>query len=713
MIKKIEKKLLLGGRELVLETGQLAPKADAAVFARCGGTVILATVVSTGPREDLDYFPLHVEYAEKLYAGGRIKGSRWVKREGRPSDEAVLSARLVDRSIRPLFPHGFKNEVQVVLTLLSVDQENDPSVLAAVAASAVLHISPIPWNGPLGVVRVGLLKDKLVINPGNGDLEKSDLNLIVSIAKEGIVMLEGQANQISEEKFWQAVKFAEEEGRKLVDFIDEFRREAGREKMKFAFPDPVVVKKIEKLVAKEAASLASKDLGDDVFEKMDALIEDAKEKIEGVGSTLIKEVVHQSFKKAFRKRLLQGERPGGRKPDEVRPLDIAVSILPRTHGSALFQRGETQALTVATLAGPSLKQLIEGPEGEESKRYIHHYFMPPYSLGQTGRMSGPGRREIGHGALAEKALLPVIPSEEDFPYTIRLVSEILSSNGSTSMASTCGSSLALMDAGVPISEPVAGISIGLVKEGEDYQLLTDIKGIEDFNGDMDFKVAGTKSGITAVQVDVKLAGLPLSLIKETLAKAKVAREMILEEMLKVIPKPRERVSQYAPKVKVVKIPEESIGSLIGPGGSNIRSLVEETDCAIDVDDDGKVTIVAGDKETLDKAVKRVRLITKRAEPGEEFQGKVTRVEPFGAFVEFLPGKEGLVHVSRMGQGFVKTAIGLLNKGQEVVVRLNKIDNQGRYDLTLLSPKIQGQSRPLRDSRRGEDRKRGSRDFRVR
>lgn len=683
MIKK-QAKLLLGGRELVLETGELAFQAGAAVLIRYGGTVVLATVVASSPREDLDYFPLQVEYVERLYAGGRIKGSRWVKREGRPSDEAVLAARLVDRLVRPLFPEGFKNEVQIILTVLSVDHENDPAILGAIAASAALHLSEVPWQGPLGIVRVGFRDGHYFVNPTNSEMENSDLDLVVGLGLEGVVMLEGGANQLTESEFLGAIEFAQKEGKKLIKFIDDFRKEAGKKKLSFNQPEARTVKEIANLTEKEIVKLVEQ-LPEDIFDKLDVLVEDVKEKTEGIGANLIREVVAKIFKKKIRTKILAGERPDGRKPDQIRPINIRVGALPRTHGSAVFQRGKTQVLTVATLGPPSLRQWIESPEGEEIKRYIHHYYMPPYATGSTGKLGWPKRREIGHGALAERALLPVIPSEDKFPYTIRLVSEILSSNGSTSMASACGSSLALMDAGVPITDPVAGISIGLVKEGEKYILLTDIIGLEDFNGDMDFKVAGTEKGITAIQVDIKLKGLSLEIVKEALNRAREARLKILTEMLKVISQPRARVSQYAPKIAVLHVPVETIGNLIGPGGRTIRKLIDETDCVIDVEDDGTISITGMTEKSVAEAIERIEALTRRIEVGEEFEATVKRIEPFGAFVEFLPGKEGLIHISQMGVGFVKNVADILRVGQKVKVKVREIDDLGRVNFSLISP----------------------------
>ncbi|MFH1705470.1 MAG: polyribonucleotide nucleotidyltransferase [Patescibacteria group bacterium] len=695
MTEKISKKILLGGRELVLEMSGLALRANASILVHYGETVVLATVVSAGCRDDLDYFPLQVEYVEKLYAGGRIKGSRWVKREGRVSDDAVLVGRMIDRQIRPFFPESFRDDTQVVLTVLSVDGENDPEIVSAIAASAVVHISDVPWNGPIATVKVALSDDGYVINPTNSQAGNSDLDLILSFNKKGIVMIDGGANQVAEDKFFGAIDFAQPEADKLFDFLDQFAKEVGKTKMKFPLPEKEAVEKIKKLAGKKAKELVDILYQDDdnYFNAVTNYIEVLKVETGGINGNLIKETVNKVLKDEIEERLFNGQRPDGRKIDQVRDLTIETGVLPRTHGSALFQRGETQALTITTLGEPSLKQLIENMEGEETKRYMHHYSMPPFSVGETGRFGYPGRREIGHGALAEKALMPVIPSEEVFPYAIRLVSEALSSDGSTSMASTCGSTLSLMDAGVPISDPVAGIAIGLVTKGEKYVLLTDMMGVEDFNGEMDFKVTGTKKGITAVQVDIKNDGLPLPLVKEAIDRAKKARLEILDKMLAVIAEPRKNISQYAPKVATIKIPVETIGSLIGPGGKNIRRLMEETGCNIDVEDDGLITVSGDGQALLEKAISQIDGQTRKVEPGETFSGIVKRLESFGAFVEFLPGREGLVHVSRMGTGFIKDAQEVLKLGQEVEVKLDKIDNQGRYDLTLISPKIEGTARP--------------------
>ncbi len=688
MSKKVSKEFSFGGKKITIETGELAEQANAAVKVSCEGTVVLATVVSNQTRSEMDYFPLFVEYVERLYAGGIIKGSRWVKREGKPSDEAILAARMIDRSIRPLFPKDFKNETQVVLTILSIDHENDPNVLAALGASAALHISDIPWNGPVGVVSMAYRDGNYFVNPTNGERENSDLDLMVTISSQGVLMLEGGAEQLPQKVVYGAIESAEKEGKKLIKVLDQLREEVGQPKMEF---DKLPKKEIEEIQSQIEADINK--IVDQMFQRKEgdfSLVDNYIKDLKNEGQyerEIAEEAVHSLYKDIIRQRMLKGDRIDGRGLNEIRPLDIQVDILPRTHGSAIFKRGRTQALTVITLGSPSLKQLIESPEGEESKRYIHHYFMPPYSVGETGRFGWPKRREVGHGALAEQALRPVIPSEKDFPYTIRLVSEILSSNGSTSMASTCGSTLALMDAGVPISDPVVGIAIGLVSKGDNYVLVTDMRGIEDFNGDMDFKITATKNGITAIQLDTKTTGLNLKIIKESLSRAIKANNLILTEIKKVISKPRQKVSEHAPKIVMIQISPNKIGDLIGPGGKTIKRLIEETNCSINVEDDGTVSITGIQEEEVNQAVDKIKAITREVEAGEEFEGKVKRVEPFGAFVEFLPGKQGLVHVSKISDQYIENVEDVLEVGQKVRVKLTEIDKQGRYNLRLLEPKV--------------------------
>ncbi|MBI4065172.1 polyribonucleotide nucleotidyltransferase [Candidatus Gottesmanbacteria bacterium] len=715
-MKIVKKSLELNGKPLTLEVGRFAQQASAAVLAQHGDTMVLATVTASSRETTLDYFPLSVEYVERLYAGGRIKGSRWVKREGRPSDDAVLAGRIIDRSIRPLFPKTYKHDVQVIITVLSVDGENDPDVLGLVATSAAIAISPIPWSGPIGGVRVGYVKDngrsEFLINPTVTEQGLSEFDFVVASSKGKTVMLEGGFCETPEDVVYTAVQKAKEANAKIISCIEDLVKTVGNTKL----PTPVasaadelkakIMKDYKKEMDEAFAKKAQKEFGGEEIGELAKTIQEAYaneytlKAIEDALDTLFKKRVKEDV-------LTKGKRFDGRSLDEIRPLDVAVGILPRTHGSAMFTRGQTQALTVATLGTPSLEQLIESPVGEESKRYIHHYSMPPYSVGETGRIGTPSRREIGHGALAERALLSVIPSEEDFPYTIRLVSEIMSSNGSTSMASTCGSTLALMDAGVPIKEPVAGISIGLMTDKKKFVLLTDIMGIEDFAGDMDFKVAGTKNGITAIQLDIKIDGLTDEIVEQTLGKAKIARMKILEKMLSVISTPRKKLSQYAPNVKVVKIPTDKIGEVIGPGGRVIRQIIAVTTATVDVNDDGSV-VISGSADAVAKAVEWVEGLTKEVQPDEEYEGEVKRILPFGAFVEILPGKEGMVHVSQMSTSYVNDPNDVVKLGQKVKVRVMEIDDQHRVNLSMLFGE-DAKKAPVRERRDSSDRPRRSFD----
>lgn len=689
---RIKKSIKINGKELSLEIGRFAPQANAAVLARMGDTLVLATVTSSKPREDLDYFPLYVEYQEKLYAGGKIKGSRWVKREGRPSDEAILTARLIDRSIRPLFPKGYKNEVQVVITILSVDGENDPDILSICAASAGLAISDIPWNGPIGAVRVGLKDNNYFANPAYQELEFSDLNLIVSGTKEDIIMIEADVSEVVEDKVIAALEHGQKIIKTVIDFIKDFEKEVGQKKQSFEFKEikPALLKTVEQKAGKTISDLIKQGVNHGADLSRLAEIKEALAKdLEKESKAEINSAVDQYFKNLVREQVLKKKiRFDGRKIDQVRSLSIETDVLPRTHGSAIFQRGLTQALVITTLGSPSLEQLIENMEGEEKKRYMHHYYMPPYSVGEVGRLGWPSRREVGHGALAERALEPVIPSEEKFPYTIRVVSEITSSNGSTSMAAVCGSSLSLMDAGVPIKKPVAGVAMGLIGESkknkiDNYVVLTDILGLEDYIGDMDFKVAGTETGITALQMDVKTLGITLKILSQGLTQAKKARLFILKEMKKILSVSRSSVSQYAPKIAVLQIDKEKIGEVIGPGGRMIRQIINETGAAIDINDEGTVTISGMDKDGIRQAVDWVEGLTREVEVGEEFVGQVKRIQPFGAFVEILPGKEGLVHISKMSTSYVKDPADVVQIDQEVKVKVVEIDDLGRINLSML------------------------------
>ncbi|MBU1322740.1 polyribonucleotide nucleotidyltransferase, partial [Patescibacteria group bacterium] len=679
------KTIIVNGQTITLEIGRYAEQATAAVLAKANDTVVLVTVVSGQEIPALDYFPLSVEYQEKLYASGIIKGSRWVKREGKPTDEAVLKARLIDRSIRPLFPEGYLKEVQVVAQVLSFDQTTDPDILALCAASAALSLSPIPWNGPIAAVRV----------------KNDNLDLVISGSQDALVMVEAGANQVPETEVLAALTSGHAEIKKIIGVINELVKEAGSTKEEFIVkPIDAALKKqvlaktktsLDDLIVKLETSAREKDM--DLGPIKTACIEELPEADPGAVKAIIDEYFKTSLRqKTFAKKI----RTDGRTPDQIRPITCEVGVLPRTHGSGVFKRGSTQALTVVTLGSPRLEQLIEDLEGETSKRYIHHYNFPPFSIGEAGRMGWPSRREIGHGALAERALESVLPDAAEFPYTMRVVSEIMSSNGSTSMASVCGSTLSLMDAGVPLKKPVAGIAMGLLVEAGNYVVLTDIQGIEDHLGDMDFKVAGTDTGITALQMDIKIPGVTPEILKDALDKAKQARLSILGIMAKTIAKPRAQVSAFAPKIATLNIPVEKIGELIGPGGKTIKKIIKDSGCEVDVDDDGRVVITGIDQKKLEEAKTWINGLTREFKVGEEFDGKVVRIEPFGAFVELLPGRDGLVHVSRMSAGYVADPNTIVKMGQVLHVRVREIDEQNRVSLTTLTPE-QEQQMPQRPS----------------
>ncbi|MDH7476650.1 MAG: polyribonucleotide nucleotidyltransferase [Microgenomates group bacterium] len=693
-MKIVEESIDINGQKLTLQVGKLAKASNMSVFGKLGETCVLVTV-NIGAEREIDYLPLHVEYVEKLYAGGRIKGSRWVKREGRPSDEAVLHARLIDRFLRPLFPKNYTREIQVIVTLLSIDGINSPDILSAITASAAVHFSSIPWQGPVGAIRIGYIKTEdagtYVVNPTEDDQKYSTLDLIVASTKNKVLMIESEAEILPEAIVIEGIKVAKKENEKIINFIEKMRKKVG-------LPKEVIDKSLydDKLI-KILKTEYKKHLDNLILQKAEKEFEDS-EALEVVVSEILEKYKDQFDKSAITKTidyltkqmikekiLKTKKRIDGRAPDEIREILVEVGVLPRTHGSAIFQRGDTQVLSIVTLGAPSLEQLIESPEGEEAKRYIHHYYMPPYSVGEVGRIGWPSRREIGHGALAEKAIEPVLPSEDDFPYTIRVVSEVLSSNGSTSMASTCGSSLALMDAGVPIKAPVAGIAMGLMsKSDNDYLILTDIMGIEDFSGEMDFKITGTENGLTAIQLDVKNEGLTEEMIKKTFKQARTAIDFILNKMKQVIEKPRKEISRFAPKVVILTPPADKIGEIIGPGGKNIRALIAKTNTDINVGDDGKVSISGLDKEKVMEAAKYIESISRVVQPGEIFNNAVVkRILPFGAFVEILPGKEGMIHVSKMGAGFIKSPHQVLKIGQKVNVKVIQVDTQGRINLQLL------------------------------
>ncbi|HUC94829.1 MAG TPA: polyribonucleotide nucleotidyltransferase [Candidatus Saccharimonadales bacterium] len=689
MTKKIEKSIELGGRTLSLTTGELAEQASGAIVARMGDTVVLATVTSAPLKMEMDYFPLSVEYQERLYAGGRIKGSRWVKREGRPTDEEVLCARLIDRSIRPLFPKTYKREVQVIVMVLSVDNENDPKILGAIAASAAIHISTLPWKGPVAPLSVGMKDEKYIVNPTTTEFATSPMDLTVSSTKEAVLMVEAGAKEVSEKQIIDGIEFAQKESKAVLKLIEDMAEAVGvkRDVYKEEEPSIELVRDVTKLVADKMPGLvknmANHEGPSDEYTEFINAIKAQFEKEDD--KKFVLDIVDHLKKDYIREQILKkGIRPDGRKLTELRKLTAEVGLLPRTHGSALFSRGQTQVLSVATLGAESLGQLLESAEGEEEKHYMHHYSMPPYATGEAGRVGSPNRREIGHGMLAERALNPVIPSQEEFPYAIRVVSEVMSSNGSTSMASVVGSTLSLMDAGVPIKAPVAGIAMGLIIEDEkNFAVLSDIMGIEDFNGDMDFKVAGTEKGITALQMDVKALNLTSGILEKALDQAKDARAQIMKKIIETLPEPRKIVSQYAPKIKVVKIPVDRIGEFIGPGGKNIKKLMADTGVQVDVNDDGGVSVSGVDEEKMNKAVAYVEGFAKEVVAGEIYEGEVVRLMPFGAFVNILPGKDGMVHVTDMGQeGFVKDAGDVVHIGQKVQVRVKEIDDQGRINLSM-------------------------------
>jgi len=728
MQKLVRKELDLAGKRLTLETGELAGHANGSVLAIYGETVVLATAVSQEPTVDLGYFPLAVDYEERLYAGGKISTSRFIKREGRPSEQAVLTSRLIDRAIRPLFPKDYKAEIQVIVTVLSVDGENDPDVLSLIAASTALSISDIPWNGPLAGIRVGKQNGAYFINPTEEEKNFSDLDLVVATTKDEVVMIEAAAREVDEKTLAGALEFAVDAGKQIIKLIEDFTKDAGKKKQEY---EPAKIEQALTSAVKDYMEAnIIKDLETPGKAQDEAWFGEALEKLkekftteeETVDPAALSNFLDEAVADFLRKQILEKKvRIDGRKPDELRPISIKVPVLPRTHGSAIFQRGDTQILSIVTLGSPALEQLIETMEKEEKRRYMHHYNFPPFSTGEVRRLGSPGRREIGHGALAEKALVPILPTQDEFPYTIRVVSEVLSSAGSTSMAAACGSTLALMDAGVPIKETVAGISIGLITDKSDrskYVLLTDIAYQEDSQGDMDFKVAGTKNGITAIQMDTKLSGVSPKVLSQALEKAKDARLFILDLIKKAIPQSREKISKYAPTVILVKIDPSKIGEVIGSGGRVINKIIETTGAAVDIEDDGTVTISAKEAESAKKAAEWVEGIVKEPQPGEVYEGPVKRVVPFGAFVEISPGKEGLVHISKMAPYRVEKVEDVVKLGQTVKVKVLEIDDMGRLNLSMVEgfdgqktygpqgPHARGERpRPFpRDQRGGRDRR---------
>lgn len=689
----------LEGKSLTAEFGNYAAQANGSVMVYFGDTVVLVTAcMSKEPREGIDFFPLLVDYEEKLYAVGKIPGS-WGRREGKPTETAVLNARLIDRPIRPLFPDGFRNDVQIVATVLSVDNDYAPEVAATIGASLALLVSDIPFDLPMAGVRVGLADGKFLLNPTIKEQENCDMYIMVSGTSEAITMVEAGASEISEEEALESIFFAHEYIKKICAWQETIRQEIGKPKLEvpLATPDVQLQERIKELgLSKMSTALRVFDKQERAAavdavraEILEDLLKEMGEEAFAEKEKEIKSLIDELEANEVRRMITEEKiRPDGRALTEIRPIRCDVGILPRAHGTGMFHRGQTQVLSVCTLGALHDVQLLDGLTEEESKRYIHHYNFPGFSVGEVRPMRTPGRREIGHGALAERALLPVIPAEEEFPYTIRVVSEVLESNGSSSMASVCGSSLALMDAGVPIKKPVAGIAMGLIKGQNDFTILTDIQGLEDHFGDMDFKVAGTRDGITALQMDIKVTGVSREILKAALAQAKEARLFILDKMAEVIAEPRPELSPYAPRMVTMQIDPDKIRDVIGTGGKTIRSIIAETGVEIDIKDDGTVYIASVDLEAANKAVKRITELTKEVEVGEVYEGTVTRIAKFGAFVEILPGKEGLIHISKLAKERVANVEDVVKVGDVVQVKVIEIDQQGRINLSrraLLEP----------------------------
>ncbi len=679
-------KMEWAGRELTVETGQLAKQANGAVLVRYGDTAVLSTATASKEPKDLNFFPLTVNYEERLYAAGKIPGG-FIKREGRPSERAILTSRLIDRPIRPLFPDGFRNEVQVISIVMSSDQNASSEMAAMLGSSLALCVSDIPFDGPIAGVTVGRLDGKFIINPTTEQLEQSDIDLVVAGTKDAINMVEAGAEEVTEEVMLEAIMYGHDEIKKLISFQEEIATAVGKEKSE------VKLKQVDLDLEQEVRKLAEAELTEAVqvqekharAEAIDAVKNKtvvAFEEREDVNLGDVKEVLHKIVKEEVRRLITVDKiRPDGRKVDEIRPLASQVDLLPRTHGSGLFTRGQTQALSICTLGALGDVQILDGLGIEESKRFMHHYNFPQFSVGETGPIRGPGRREIGHGALGERALEPVIPNENDFPYTIRLVSEVLESNGSTSQASICASTLAMMDAGVPIKAPVAGIAMGLVKQGEHVSVLTDIQGMEDALGDMDFKVAGTRDGVTALQMDIKIDGINRDILKEALNQAKSGRMHILDNMLSSIAQSRKELSTYAPKIMTMKINPDKIRDVIGPSGKMINKIIEETGVKIDIEQDGTVYISSVEMAMNEKARSIIEDIIREVEVGQTYLGKVKRIEKFGAFVELFKGKDGLVHISQLAEERIEKVEDVIKLGDEILVRVTEIDNQGRVNLS--------------------------------
>ncbi len=685
------------GKPLFVEIGRLAGQANGSCRVQYGETTVLVTATMAKEPKGANYFPLSVDYEEKYYAAGKIKGSKWIKRETRPSEEAILTARLIDRSLRPRFNQNIRNDIQVVVMVLSFDGINDPDIPALFGASLALMISDIPFDGPIAAARVGRVNDKLVVNPTYEERQQSDFDIVVAGMENKINMIEAGAKVVLEDDIVKASAHALNELQELLKLQKKIAKELAPSKKELGGParDETLAKIVRDFVSPKLEKVLYTPHKREYVEGLDRIEKELDEFLKNefaanpeIAQKLAeaKLVFEEEIDRIVHKNILESEkRPDGRKIDELREITAEVGILPHSHGTGLFNRGTTQALTSLTLAAPGMEQWVETMEIElTKKRFMHHYVFPPFSVGETGRMGGGGRREIGHGALAERALEPLIPSKDDFPYTIRLVSEILSSNGSSSMASVCGSSLAMMDGGVPVKAPAAGIAMGLMfdEKGDKYKILTDIQGPEDHHGDMDLKVAGTKDGVTAMQMDVKIEGINEKILKEALAQAKKARLEILNVMAKAIDAPRKELSQYAPRVQIIKINPEKIGALIGPQGKNINEIIEQTGATIDIEDDGSVFITSDKPESMEKAIALIRNSTYEAKPGDEFDGKVSRLLDFGAMVEYMPGKEGLVHVSEISKERIRRPSDVLKLGQVVHVRVKNIDDYGRINLTM-------------------------------
>ncbi|PSB20941.1 polyribonucleotide nucleotidyltransferase [Phormidesmis priestleyi ULC007] len=699
-MQEFEKSISFDGRDIRLKVGTLAPQAGGAVLIESGDTAVLVAATRAKGREGIDFLPLLVDYEERMYAAGRIPGG-FLRREGRPPERATLTSRLIDRPLRPLFPSWLRDDIQVVATTMSMDESVPPDVLAVTGASIAVMLAKIPFNGPMAAVRVGLVGDDFVINPTYKEIETGDLDLVVAGTPDGVIMVEAGANQLPEQDMIEAIDFGYEAVRDLIQAQRDFMAEMGIELVTEEAPpvDPTLenfirdrattpVKEVLARFEKDKAirEAALDEVKSSISKEIEALPDEDPVKVAAAANAKVLSNTFKEVTKTLMRRQVidDGMRVDGRKLDEIRPISCQVSVLPRrVHGSGLFNRGLTQVLSAVTLGSPGDAQALDDLHPDEQKRYLHHYNFPPYSVGETRPMRSPGRREVGHGALAERALVPVLPSKEQFPYVIRVVSEVLSSNGSTSMGSVSGSTLALMDAGVPLVKPVSGAAMGLIKEGDEIRILTDIQGLEDFLGDMDFKVAGTDTGITALQLDMKISGLPMEVIAEAINKAQPARLHILGKMMEAINTPRSEMSPFAPRLLTIKIDPEFIGMIIGPGGKNIKGITEETGAKIDIADDGTITISAVDGEKAKHARSIIQGMTRKLSAGDVFVGKVTRIIPIGAFVEFLPGKEGMVHISQLADHRVGKVEDEVAVGDEVIIKIREIDNRGRVNLTRL------------------------------